>query len=75
MLMLLVERTDSMACPPIAGRDEIGSEAIRLEDAMSMSIDSILRQKGADVATIAPEASVKRATSWLHERNIAQTTR
>jgi CBS domain-containing protein len=37
---------------------------------MSMSIDSILRQKGADVATIAPEASVKRATSWLHAKNV-----
>jgi predicted transcriptional regulator len=35
---------------------------------MSLSIDSILRQKGADVATIAPEASVKRATSWLHAK-------
>jgi len=35
---------------------------------MSMSIDSILRQKGAEVATIAPEASVKRATSWLHAK-------
>ena len=37
---------------------------------MSMSIDSILRQKGAEVATIAPEASVKRATSWLHAKNV-----
>src|SRR5271156_2743325 len=37
---------------------------------MSMSIDSILRQKGADVATIAPEASVKRATSGLHAKNV-----
>ena len=37
---------------------------------MFMSIDSILRQKGADVATIAPEASVKRATSWLHAKNV-----
>ena len=37
---------------------------------MSMSIDSILRQKGADVATIAPEVSVKRATSWLHAKNV-----
>jgi CBS domain-containing protein len=37
---------------------------------MSMSVDSILRQKGADVGTIAPEASVKRATSWLHAKNV-----
>jgi predicted transcriptional regulator len=43
---------------------------IRLEDAMSMSVESILRQKGADVATIVPEASVKRATSWLHAKNV-----
>src|ERR1700694_631237 len=56
--------------PQLRGRDEIGSKAIRLEDAMSMSIDSILRQKGAEVATIAPEASVKRATSWLHAKNV-----
>src|SRR6266704_2185894 len=47
-----------------------GSKAIRMEDAMSMSVESILRQKGADVATIAPEASVKRATSWLHAKNV-----
>ena len=37
---------------------------------MSMSIDSILRQKGADVATIAPEASIKRAADWLRAKNI-----
>ena len=37
---------------------------------MSMSVDSILRQKGADVATIVPEASVKRATSWLYAKNV-----
>lgn len=36
---------------------------------MSMFVESILRQKGADVATIVPEASVKRATSWLHAKN------
>ena len=37
---------------------------------MSMFVESILRQKGADVATIVPEASVKRATSWLHAKNV-----
>jgi CBS domain-containing protein len=47
---------------------ERGSKAIRLEDAMS--VESILRQKGADVTTIAPEASVKRAASWLHAKNV-----
>jgi CBS domain-containing protein len=35
-----------------------------------MSVESILRQKGADVATIAPEVSVKRAADWLREKNI-----
>src|ERR1700730_5884333 len=35
-----------------------------------MSVESILRQKGADVATIAPEATVKRAASWLHAKNV-----
>ena len=35
-----------------------------------MSVESILRQKGADVATIAPDASVKRAADWLHAKNI-----
>ena len=35
-----------------------------------MSIESILRQKGTEVATIAPEASIKRAADWLRARNI-----
>jgi CBS domain-containing protein len=35
-----------------------------------MSVESILRQKGIDVATIAPEASVKRAADWLRAKNI-----
>lgn len=35
-----------------------------------MSVESILRKKGTDVATIAPEASVKRAADWLHAKNI-----
>ena len=35
-----------------------------------MSIESILRKKGTDVATIAPDASVKRAADWLHSKNI-----
>jgi CBS domain-containing protein len=35
-----------------------------------MNVESILREKGADVATIEPEASVKRAADWLHARNI-----
>src|SRR3974390_3137494 len=35
-----------------------------------MSIESILRRKGTDVATIAPEASVKRAADWLRAKNI-----
>jgi CBS domain-containing protein len=35
-----------------------------------MSVESILRRKGADVATIAPDASVKRAANWLQAKNI-----
>jgi CBS domain-containing protein len=35
-----------------------------------MSIESILRRKGSDVATIAPEASIKRAADWLLAKNI-----
>jgi CBS domain-containing protein len=35
-----------------------------------MSVESILRQKGTDVTTIAPEASIKRAADWLRAKNI-----
>src|SRR4249919_3080009 len=35
-----------------------------------MTIESILRRKGTDVTTIAPEASVKRAADWLCAKNI-----
>ena len=35
-----------------------------------MSIESILRRKGTEVATIAPEASIKRAADWLRAKNI-----
>ena len=35
-----------------------------------MSVESILRKKGTDVATIAPEVSVKRAADWLRSKNI-----
>jgi CBS domain-containing protein len=35
-----------------------------------MTIESILRRKGADVATIAPDATVKRAADWLRAKNI-----
>lgn len=35
-----------------------------------MSIESILRRKGNNVATIAPEASIKRAADWLRAKNI-----
>ena len=33
-----------------------------------MSVEDILKQKGAGVATIAPDVSVKRAADWLHRR-------
>ncbi len=35
-----------------------------------MTIESILRRKGTNVTTIAPEASVKRAADWLCAKNI-----
>ena len=35
-----------------------------------MTIESILRRKGTEVTTIAPEASVKTATDWLRAKNV-----
>jgi CBS domain-containing protein len=35
-----------------------------------MTIETILRQKGADVVTIEPEASIRRAADWLRVKNI-----
>ena len=35
-----------------------------------MTIESILKRKGTYVATIAPEASIKRAADWLSAKNI-----
>jgi CBS domain-containing protein len=35
-----------------------------------MSIESILKQKGTDVATIDREASIKKAADWLRLKNI-----
>jgi CBS domain-containing protein len=35
-----------------------------------MTIESILRQKGTEVTTIAPDASIKSAADWMHARNI-----
>ena len=38
-----------------------------------MSVESILRKKGTDVATIAADVSVKRAADWLHAKNMARS--
>ena len=35
-----------------------------------MTVEAILRQKGTDVATIQPEASIRRAADWLCVKNI-----
>jgi CBS domain-containing protein len=35
-----------------------------------MTVETILRQKGADVATIEPEASIRKAADWLRVKNI-----
>ena len=35
-----------------------------------MTVESILRRRGTDVATIGPEASIKSAADWLRVKNI-----
>jgi CBS domain-containing protein len=35
-----------------------------------MTVESILRRKGTNVTTIAPEASIRRAADWLRTKNI-----
>jgi CBS domain-containing protein len=35
-----------------------------------MNVESILERKGTEVATIVPEASIKRASDWLRARNV-----
>jgi predicted transcriptional regulator len=35
-----------------------------------MNVENILVQKGTDVATIAPQASIKRAADWLRAKDI-----
>jgi CBS domain-containing protein len=35
-----------------------------------MTVESILKQKGTDVTTIAPEASIKNAADWLRAKNV-----
>jgi CBS domain-containing protein len=36
----------------------------------AMTVESILRQKGTDIVTITPEASIKTAADWLRTKNI-----
>jgi CBS domain-containing protein len=68
MLMFLVEENGFHDMPQLPGRDEIAGQATRWEE--TMTIESILRRKGTDVTTIAPEASIKRAADWLSAKNI-----
>jgi CBS domain-containing protein len=35
-----------------------------------MTVETILRQKGTEVSTIEPEASIRRAADWLRAKNI-----
>jgi hypothetical protein len=35
-----------------------------------VTVETILRQKGTDVATIEPKASIRRAADWLRVKNI-----
>src|SRR5579863_7843968 len=37
---------------------------------MVMIVEDILKQKGTDVATIGPEAGIKRAADWLRAKDI-----
>jgi CBS domain-containing protein len=37
---------------------------------VAMNVEDILERKGTEVATIAPEASIKRAADWLHAKNV-----
>ena len=68
MLMLLVEENGFHGMPPNCGGEIGGRLATRWEKAMT--IENILRRKGTDVTTIAPEASIKRAADWLRAKNI-----
>jgi predicted transcriptional regulator len=36
----------------------------------AMNVENILKQKGTDVTTIAPEASIQRAADWLRAKHI-----
>jgi CBS domain-containing protein len=49
---------------------EPGSICAEPQKDTGMNVDSILQQKGTDVATIAPEASIKRAADWLRAKDI-----
>jgi CBS domain-containing protein len=35
-----------------------------------MTVETILRRKGTDVATIEPDASIRRAADWLRIKNV-----
>ena len=35
-----------------------------------MNVESILKRKGTEVTTIAPEANIKRAADWLRAKNV-----
>jgi CBS domain-containing protein len=35
-----------------------------------MNVENILERKGTEVATISPEASIKRAADWLRAKNV-----
>jgi CBS domain-containing protein len=37
---------------------------------MVMKVESILKEKGTEVATISPEATIKRAADWLRAKNV-----
>jgi len=42
----------------------------KIQEDTLMNVESILERKGTEVATIAPEASIKRAADWLRTKNV-----
>jgi CBS domain-containing protein len=56
-----------LECKMVASASAASTRKYRRE---AMNVESILRLKGTEVTTIAPEATVKRAADWLRAKNI-----
>jgi CBS domain protein len=53
-----------------AGTSKLASVSAGTQGNTVMNVENILMQKGTDVATIRPEASIKKAADWLRAQNI-----